>query len=355
MEAKRAALRDADERRSVGANRRSQATRAALNAAGRAAERLADRDRFAERAAGVATQTEGLAERRREQSARLKQAETRQAALEAAARKAEDGLRDRSARLAAVADRLREEYGVNLAEIAVLPPDRNGASALQELAEERSVGSAGRTDGEDAASSQTVRRADPTELPSLENERSELNRRVDSLRGKLRAMGAVDPDSLATLEELQQRHTKLARELGDLVEAKRLLEDLIRRVNRESKELFLQTFAAIRGHFQTLFRQLFGGGEGDVRLADENDPLECGVDVFARPPGKEPRNISLLSGGEKTIVCVGLLLAIFRSNPSPFCILDEVDAALDEANIGRFLHVMAEFKKQTQFLMVTHR
>ncbi len=332
---KRAALRDADDRRAAGARRGTQATLGSLTAAARAAERVSERDRLADQAAAVAAEAAELAERRRAHAGRSEQVAARRRTLEEAARAAEDGLRDRSARLSATAERLREEYAVDLAEIAAAQPGDGGSSALRELLEERE-------DGADA-------------LPSLDEERPTLTKRVDALRGKLRALGAVDPDSLATLEELEERHGRLARELGDLVEAKRLLEDLIRRVNRDSKELFLETFANIRGHFQTLFRQLFGGGEGDVRLEDESDPLECGVEVFARPPGKEPRNISSLSGGEKTIVCVGLLLAIFRSNPSPFCILDEVDAALDEANIGRFLGVMADFKKETQFLMVTHR
>ena len=349
--ARRTALREADDRRAAGRRKGTRATLGSLNAAARAAERIFERDRLSETAAGLAEEAAALADRRRAHAARLETITARRRAVEDAARAAEDRLRDRSARLSATAERLREEYGVDLDEVAAIPPEDGGPSALKELAEER-VGSAVRTDSASSEPMETVRTADPTEL---DDERADLNRRVDALRGKLRALGAVDPDSLATLEELEERHGRLSRELGDLVEAKRLLEELIRRLNRDSKELFLETFATIRGHFQTLFRQLFGGGEGDVRLEDESDPLECGVEVFARPPGKEPRNISLLSGGEKTIVCVGLLLAIFRSNPSPFCILDEVDAALDEANIGRFLKVMADFKKETQFLMVTHR
>lgn len=103
-----------------------------------------------------------------------------------------------------------------------------------------------------------------------------------------------------------------------------------------------------------MFRRFFGGGEGDIVLEDSQDILECAIEIVARPPGKELRSLSLLSGGEKTLTAVALLLAIFKSRPSPFCILDEVDAALDEANIERFANVLAEFKKTTQFLMVTH-
>jgi chromosome segregation protein len=119
--------------------------------------------------------------------------------------------------------------------------------------------------------------------------------------------------------------------------------------------MFLESFESIRGHFRELFRRLFGGGEADLVLEDPEDALECAIDVVARPPGKELRSISLLSGGEKTMTAVALLLAIFRSRPSPFCILDEVDAALDDANIGRFVGVLRDFQQSTQFIMITHR
>jgi chromosome segregation protein len=175
------------------------------------------------------------------------------------------------------------------------------------------------------------------------------------LWSELKLMGCVNADSLAVLDELEDCHTRLSGQLQDLVEAKRTLEDVIRRINAESKRLFAETFESIRGHFKELFRKLFGGGEGDIVLEDPNDLLECGIDIVARPPGKELRSLSLLSGGEKTMTCVGLLLAIFKSRPSPFCLLDEVDAALDEANIGRFVGVLKEFKKTTQFIMITHR
>ena len=113
-------------------------------------------------------------------------------------------------------------------------------------------------------------------------------------------------------------------------------------------------FSPIRTHFQELFRKFFGGGEGDIVLEDPQDILECGIEIVARPPGKELRSLSLLSGGEKTLTAVALLLAIFKSRPSPFCILDEVDAALDEANVERFAAVLREFKQNTQFIMITH-
>src|SRR5205814_8640897 len=129
---------------------------------------------------------------------------------------------------------------------------------------------------------------------------------------------------------------------------------IIAKINLDSRRLFTESFAAIRSHFQDLFRKLFGGGMADIVLEDENDILECGIEIIARPPGKELRSISLMSGGEKTLTAVALLLAIFRSKPSPFCVLDEVDAALDEANIGRFTAVLREFLEQSHFIIVTH-
>ena len=132
------------------------------------------------------------------------------------------------------------------------------------------------------------------------------------------------------------------------------LERIIQRINVDSRQLFLATLETVRGHFRELYRRLFGGGEADILLDDAEDVLEGGIDIVACPPGKEACSISLLSGGEKTLTCVALLLAVFRSKPSPFCILDEVDAALDEANIGRFIQVLREFLSFTQFVVVTH-
>ncbi|MBD3676549.1 MAG: chromosome segregation protein SMC [Planctomycetaceae bacterium] len=194
----------------------------------------------------------------------------------------------------------------------------------------------------------------PEEL-DYETIHAELEERVNRLRRKRKMMGAVDTDSLADLDELEQRYSALSTQLEDLVEARSSLEEIIRKINTESKRLFQESFASIRDHFRELFRKLFGGGEGDIILEDPNDILECGVEIVARPPGKELRSISLLSGGERTMTAVAMLMSIFKSKPSPFCILDEVDAALDEANIDRFINVLKEFQESTQFIIITHR
>jgi chromosome segregation protein len=196
---------------------------------------------------------------------------------------------------------------------------------------------------------------DNEDMPSFEDVRDELESRVDRLRRRMKLMGNVNSESLNDLDELAERYGRLSDQLADLVEARNALDDIIRRINVESKRMFVETFEAIRGHFKELFRKLFGGGEADIVLEDADDVLECGIDVVARPPGKELRSISLLSGGEKTMTAVALLLSIFKCRPSPFCILDEVDAALDEANLGRFVSLLQEFRATTQFIMISHR
>jgi chromosome segregation protein len=119
--------------------------------------------------------------------------------------------------------------------------------------------------------------------------------------------------------------------------------------------MLTETLATIREHFQVIFRQLFGGGSAEIVVEDPNDVLESGMEIIARPPGKELRSISLMSGGEKTMTAVALLLAIFRSKPSPFCLLDEVDAALDEANCQRLASALKDFTQQSQFIVITHK
>lgn len=185
--------------------------------------------------------------------------------------------------------------------------------------------------------------------------REEIEENVNRLRRKQKTMGSVNTDSLRDLDELESQFEHFNSQLMDLTEARTTLEGIIRRINSESRRMFLDSFEAVRKEFRELFRKLFGGGEGDIILEDTEDVLECGIDIVARPPGKELRSITLLSGGEKTMTAVALLLAFFRSRPSPFCILDEVDAALDDANVERYAAVVREFRDFTQFIVITHR
>lgn len=184
--------------------------------------------------------------------------------------------------------------------------------------------------------------------------REELDAEISLLRKKLGQIGSVNLDSLAELEDLESRYLKMDGQYKDLVQAKETLEKIIVRINADSRKLFVETLEAIRQNFQKLFRQTFGGGQADIILEEGVDPLEAGVEIIATPPGKPEFNNSLLSGGEKALTAVSLLMAIFQFRPSPFCVLDEVDAPFDEANIGRFIDVLKSFLGWTKFVIVTH-
>ena len=185
-------------------------------------------------------------------------------------------------------------------------------------------------------------------------DREELDGTIEETRRKLGTVGSVNLEALAESEALAERLAGLESQLVDVTDAKHSVEKLIDRIDEESRRLLGETIEKVRAEFSVLFERLFGGGQADIILDPEIDLLETTVEIMARPPGKEPRNISLLSGGEKTMTCVALLLAIFQSRPSPFCVLDEVDAALDEANVDRFVGVLRDFLSSTQFIVVTH-
>ncbi|MFM8221084.1 MAG: chromosome segregation protein SMC, partial [Planctomycetaceae bacterium] len=285
--------------------------------------------------------------------------------------------------LSSIADRLRDEFQLEIDEVLA-----GGYSARAQLRAQRATegGVTANRDpdgqhpdsqdasGQDPASQ--VPGADTTEQhwhagdspghdaqygqPAAETEeqaeadRQLIEEQINRLRRKLKNLGQVNAESLRELDELEARYARLAGQLQDLQEAKASLEEIIRKINVESRRIFLECFEEIRRNFRDLFRKQFGGGEGDVVLENPDDVLECGIDVVARPPGKDLRSLSLLSGGEKTMAAVAMLLAIFKSKPSPFCILDEVDAALDEGNVNRYLNVLREFQEWTQFIVVTH-
>jgi len=132
------------------------------------------------------------------------------------------------------------------------------------------------------------------------------------------------------------------------------LRETIRRINRSSRERFVEAFEAIRVSYQEIFKTLFNGGRADLKLEEGEDVLECGIEILAQPPGKRLSNVSLMSGGEKAMSAIALLFAIFRFQPSPFCLLDEVDAALDDINVGRFTRMLREYAGSTQFVLITH-
>lgn len=198
--------------------------------------------------------------------------------------------------------------------------------------------------------------AELEEQPTEEEtpQRDEIDREIDELRRKISNLGAVNMDSLEDLNELQQRYETLSTQYQDLVESKESLNKIITKINADSRRLFTETLEVVRANFGVLFRKMFGGGKADIVLEEGVDILEAGVDLVATPPGKHSLSLSLLSGGERALTAVALLLAIFQYRPSPFCVLDEVDGPLDEANIGRFIDVLREFLQWTKFVVVTH-
>jgi len=224
------------------------------------------------------------------------------------------------ARRDAVAGRIRDDYGIELADQA----------------------SGGREP------------PDSGETPDALNPLS-AQQEIDDLRRKIARLGSVNMEALEELARVEAEYGGLKSQHDDLAAARHSLQQVIDTINTDSRKMFTDTLTAVRGYFQELFRKLFAGGQADIVLEEGVDVLESGIDITARPPGKELRSLSLLSGGEKTLTAIALLLAIFRNKPSPFCVLDEVDAALDEANTTRFAGVLREFLDQSQFIVVTHK
>ncbi|MBX3731110.1 MAG: chromosome segregation protein SMC [Verrucomicrobiae bacterium] len=186
-----------------------------------------------------------------------------------------------------------------------------------------------------------------TDWDAVARQVAELQRRLDDL-------GPVNLVAIEEYEEIEQRHAFLTSQHEDLVRAKTELVQVLQRINMETKTLFVDTFERIRENFRTMFVELFGGGRADLRLVEGEDPLEAGIEIVARPPGKQLQSISLLSGGEQTMTAVALLFAIYQVKPSPFCVLDELDAPLDESNINRFVDMLRRFAESSQFIIITH-
>ncbi len=177
---------------------------------------------------------------------------------------------------------------------------------------------------------------------------------VAELTERLESMGPVNLEAIQEYDELEQRYIFLEQQNADLTKSKADLLDVISKINRTTRELFAETFVKIRENFQVMFTELFGGGRANLMLVDESDPLESGIEIIAKPPGKQLQSISLLSGGERTMTAVSLLFAIYMVKPSPFCVLDEMDAPLDESNISRFIKILDRFVSQSQFVVITH-
>ena len=190
-------------------------------------------------------------------------------------------------------------------------------------------------------------------LPA-EIDRSILSQNIQRLKEKLDACGTVNLVAIEEYDELKKRYDFLTQQQNDLVCAKESVHEAISKINRTTKKMFLETFERVRQEFRNYFKLLFNGGDAQIFLIDEQDPLESGIEIICRPPGKKLQNVLLLSGGEKSLSAIALIFAIFKVKPSPFCVLDEIDAALDEANVDRFSRMFQEFVKDSQFIVITH-
>ena len=286
-------------------------------------ELQASLDPLQEKFADVRSRTDAERAKREELNAKLTQADAETAAKRAAL----DGARDTKAKLEVAAtestmlrqnlyDHLNQEYGLD--------------------------------------AQQVMREPDPAfkgEPPPPE----QLEAKVNDINAKIAALGPVNMVAIDEFRELEERYTKEKEQEADLLAAKAQILELITDLNGKSSEMFKTTFEKANENFQKMFTKLFNGGEARlVLLENEEDPLECGIDIIARPPGKRPQSVTLLSGGERTMTAVALLFAIFRIKPAPFTMLDELDAALDDANIGRFVEALKEFLDRSQFLIITH-
>jgi len=206
----------------------------------------------------------------------------------------------------------------------------------------------GQTTSETISSSESSAGTDPrTDWAAVLEQVNQMQEKIDS-------MGPVNLVAIDEYQEVEERFAFLSTQHEDLVTAKKELEEVVARIDKQSREMFTETFEKVRANFQKLFPDLFGGGRADLILTEEEDVLEAGVEIVASPPGKKLHRIGLLSGGEQTMTAVALLFSLYQVKPSPFCVLDELDAPLDDANIERYVHKLKEFLVHSQFIVITH-
>jgi chromosome segregation protein len=267
----------------------------------------------------------------------------------------ESGLRDQRAQLAGLQEQ-RGSIDVELAQFRMSLTnlcERMEQKYHLNLAEVRSEAIKVTYADDGPARVETV---SPEEMASagLATDWDSVGTQVDALQKRLDDMGPVNLVAIEEYEETEQRYQFLSQQHEDLVQAKAQLMEVLNRINTQTREMFLSTFQEIRTNFRAMFEEVFGGGKADLLLVDEQNVLESGIDIVARPPGKKLQSISLLSGGEQTMTAVSLLFSIYQAKPSPFCILDELDAPLDESNINRFIRVLQRFLSHSQFIIITH-
>ena len=184
----------------------------------------------------------------------------------------------------------------------------------------------------------------------------EVETDLEKLRRERERLGAVNLRADEELTEVETQHTSLTTERDDLIEAIKRLRQGIQNLNKEARERLIASFEVVNDHFKRLFKQLFGGGEAELQLIESDDPLDAGLEIMAKPPGKKLQSLSLLSGGEQALTAMALIFAVFLTNPAPICVLDEVDAPLDDYNVERYCDLLTEMTRitDTRFVIITH-
>ena len=186
-------------------------------------------------------------------------------------------------------------------------------------------------------------------------DRQEEEKTAASLRRSIKSLGPVNLAAIEEFSELSERLVFLTEQKDDLEQAERELRGIIEKLTEQMKEIFAASFAQLNRYFGETFQEIFGGGSAELALEDENDILGCGIEIRVTPPGKTLKNLSLLSGGEKAFVAIALYFAILKVRPTPFCVLDEIEAALDDVNVTRFAQYLHRLSDKTQFIVITHR
>jgi chromosome segregation protein len=326
----------------------------------------ADRQAWSERNDGAAAQLETL-------QARVEEAKRERASLADAPRAFEEKRRALIGEIeTAQGSRRTAADALAQGENALAEADRAQRAALEATgaareeaarAEERFEGGKRRL-GDIAHEIHDMLEVEPDEVASLADmppdkplpEVAEVEAKLERLRRDRERLGAVNLRAEEELREVETQHTSLASERDDLVEAIKRLRQGIQNLNREARERLLASFEMVSNHFKHLFTELFGGGTAELQLVEHEDPLEAGLEIIARPPGKKPATLSLLSGGEQALTALALIFAVFLTNPAPICVLDEVDAPLDDHNIERFCDLLDEMTRSTdtRFVIITH-
>ncbi len=326
----------------------------------------AERQSWTSRAGNAETQIAALAERRGEAAAELEgladapdEIDARRRALMSQLSQAEELRKAAADRLQAAENRQAELDKAANAAISALAEAREGRARGEErltAAEERRKDAEARIQETLNTPPHLVIRHTGLEADAPMPDPAEVERRLERLKIERERLGAVNLRAEEEQRELAERLETIVTEREDIIEAIRKLRQAIQNLNREGRERLLAAFDVVNAQFQRLFTHLFGGGTAELQLVESEDPLEAGLEILARPPGKKPQTMTLLSGGEQALTAMALIFAVFLTNPAPICVLDEVDAPLDDHNVERFCNLMDEMARttETRFVIITH-